>query len=107
MSASRNSAVLSATSRDTDKKDETLQVLRRHIDRLDEQLLRLLNRRARLAIRVGRLKKRQGARIFDPAREQEILRRLTQTNPGPLSSQAVRMIYRNILKQIRRLERAV
>jgi len=82
----------------------TLEQLRRHIDRLDRRLLELVNRRARLALRVGRIKKRQGRRLFDPARERAILRRLTDANRGPLSAGAVRAVYREIFRQIRRLE---
>lgn len=82
----------------------TLQQLRQRIDRLDAQLLRLLNTRAGLAIRVGSLKRRQGRQLFDPAREAAILRRMTTANSGPLSAQAVRAIYRQILTQSRRLE---
>lgn len=84
-----------------------LQVLRKRIDRLDAQLLRLLNTRAALALRVGLLKKRQGRRLFDPKREQAVLRRVTGADRGPLSAQAVRAIYREILRQIRRLEQSV
>jgi len=85
----------------------TLQQLRKQIDRLDYRLLRLLNKRATLAVRVGLLKKRQGRRLFDLKREQEILCRVTQANHGPLSPEAVRTIYREILRQIRRLEHSV
>ncbi|MBI3312443.1 MAG: chorismate mutase [Candidatus Omnitrophica bacterium] len=81
--------------------------MRQRIDRLDAQMLRLLNQRAALAIRVGALKRRQGRRLFDPTREAAILRRMTATNPGPLSAQAVRTIYRQILEQSRRLEQSV
>ena len=82
----------------------TLQQLRTHIDRIDHRLLQLLNRRARLAIRVGRLKQQQGRQRFDPKRERAILLRMTHANRGPLSEEAVRAIYREILTQIRRLE---
>lgn len=85
----------------------TLQQLRQHIDRLDVQILRLLNRRARLGLVVGRLKKRNGLKLFDPAREQEVLARLARVNRGPLSRAAIRVIYRQILQQTRRTEASV
>lgn len=85
----------------------TLQQLRRQIDDVDRRILPLLNRRARLAVRVGQLKQRQGLKLFDPARERAILRRLSEANPGPLSAEAVRAIYREILRQARRLEQSV
>ena len=85
----------------------TLQQLRRQIDDVDRRILPLLNRRARLALRVGALKQRQGLKPFDPARERAILRRLSAANPGPLSASALRAIYREILRQARRLEQSV
>ena len=84
----------------------TLLQLRRQIDRVDRQLLRLLNERARLGLAVGRLKKRNGLKLFDPVRERDILARLAAVNAGPLSSVAVSAIYRQILQQTRRTERA-
>ena len=83
-----------------------LQQHRNQIDRIDAHLLRLLNRRARLALQVGRLKKRRGLRVFDSTREQAILRRMSRANHGPLPAQAVRAIYQQILRAIRRLEQS-
>lgn len=81
-----------------------LQSLRTRIDRIDLQLLHVLNRRAALALRAGRLKARRGLPIFDERRERQVLRRVTQANGGPLSSDALRRIFREILRQSRRLE---
>lgn len=81
----------------------TFAQLREQIDAIDDQLLRLLSRRARLAIRVGRVKKRQHKRVFDPPREREVLRRMTAANRGPLSRRAVARIFREIVTQHRRL----
>ena len=86
---------------------ETLQQLRKRIDQVDRRLLCLLNQRAVLALRVGRLKKRHGRSLFDPRRERAILRQLTRANRGPLPAQAVRVIYREILRQVRRLGQSV
>lgn len=85
----------------------TLRQLRKQIDRLDERLLRLLNTRARLAARVGELKKRKGLPLFDPRREREILRRLTEVNAGPLPDASIEALFREVLRHARRLERSV
>lgn len=82
----------------------TLHQLRRRIDALDVRLLRLLTQRAALALRVGRIKRREGWRLVDLAREREILQRMAEASQGPLTPQAVRAMYRTILTQIRRLE---
>lgn len=81
-----------------------LEQLRKHIDRIDDRVLALLVRRARIAIRVGALKRTHGRRLFDRQRERAILRRMAAGNPGPLSARAIRAIYQKILREVRHLE---
>jgi chorismate mutase-like protein len=75
----------------------SLEDLREQIDRLDEELLRLLNERARQAVRIGREKQKRGAPVLDPVREDAVLERVRKLNGGPLSDAAVKAIYRGIL----------
>ena len=84
----------------------SLPSLRKRIDRLDRRLLRLLNQRAALAVRVGRIKTQRGLPIFDARREAEVLQRLAKVNRGPLSGAAIRHIFRAILRYSRQTERA-
>ena len=66
----------------------TLPEIRKHIDALDEQLLRLLNERADLVHEVGVVKKAEGAQIYAPEREETVLRALAAKNAelkGPSS----------------------
>ncbi len=81
----------------------TLKQLRKQIDRIDHRLLRLLNKRASLALRVGEVKKRHGHPVFDGGREAEIIRRLTRTNPGPFPARSIQEIFRAIVRNSRRL----
>ena len=57
---------------------------RRRIDEIDLQLVRLVNARSACANEIGRLKRRLGLAIYDPAREGEILQRVSEASPGPL-----------------------
>ena len=82
----------------------SLPLLRKRIDRLDLQLLRLLSHRAMLALRVGRIKRQRGVPVFDGQREEMVLRQLARANRGPLSSTSIRRIFKEILRQSRRLE---
>ena len=82
----------------------SLNNLRREIDRIDLRLLRLLNRRADVARRIGRLKKRHGLPVQDRKREQAVLARMLQRNGGPLPQESVRGIFREVLRQNRRLQ---
>jgi chorismate mutase/prephenate dehydratase len=77
---------------------------REGIDRIDRQVLALLNRRARLAQRIGRNKERQESAVFVPGREQRLVRRLLAENAGPLPDRAVVAIYREIISASRALE---
>ena len=78
--------------------------VRRRIDQLDLQLLRLLNRRATLALEIGRIKKRRKWPVFDARRETFVLHQVLSANPGPLSARAVQHIFQAILCECRRRE---
>ncbi len=80
--------------------------MRRQIDALDRELVALLNRRARLSLGIGRMKRVAGLRLFNHAREREIERRVALANQGPLSDPAVQRLWREILRQTRGAVRA-
>jgi chorismate mutase/prephenate dehydratase len=82
-----------------------LSTLRQRIDQINHRLLELLAERARLAVEIGRLKSANGDDIYQPVREQEILERLAQLNPGPLNSEHIRRIFTEIISACRSLER--
>jgi chorismate mutase len=79
--------------------------LRRRIDDLDEQLVRLLSARAACALQVGREKKLLGLEIYQPSRETEVLAHVQRINPGPLNDAAVKRLFERIIDEARRLER--
>ena len=62
---------------------KTLGELRVQIDRIDEELLALLNRRAALAGEVGEIKRAEGSPVFRPEREAQVIDGLCGRNPGP------------------------
>jgi len=76
---------------------------RAEIDRIDKKLLRLLNRRAALALEAGEWKRSAGLPIRDLSRERHVLARARQANTGPLDEQAVDRIFRRIVCESRRL----
>ncbi len=81
-----------------------LLALRTQIDALDRELLSLLNRRARLAQEVGEVKKKEGSVAFRPEREAQVIDNLKAANPGPLKSESVAPIWREIMSACRALE---
>ncbi|HXF94186.1 MAG TPA: prephenate dehydratase [Nitrospiraceae bacterium] len=86
--------------------DKDLQHYRREIDRIDDEILRLLNERSKNVIEIGRLKKQsdRDANLHTPAREAEIIERLTRQNPGPFPNEAIRPVYREIMSASLSLE---
>lgn len=83
--------------------------LRRQIDALDRELVRLLNERARLGIEVGRAKVAAGLDVHDAEREAEVLRRVRETNAatgGPITDEALLDLYRRIIELTRQIEQA-
>ena len=84
---------------------EEVHQLRRRIDTLDRDLVRLLNQRSECAVKIGRLKGEAGLPIHDPEREREILHQITQSSAGPLAAEALARLFERILDESRRLER--
>jgi chorismate mutase/prephenate dehydratase len=81
-----------------------LLALRHQIDALDRDLLALLNRRAALALAVGELKKKEGSVVFRPEREAQVIDGLKRVNAGPLRTDSVAPIWREIMSACRSLE---
>lgn len=81
--------------------------LRSQIDRLDHQIQKLLNVRAKTAGNLGNIKAENAAEIFVPAREEEILQNLVATNKGPLDPQTVRSIFRELISGSRALQKVL
>ena len=86
---------------------ESVDGLRKKIDQVDEKILELLNQRAGLAQKIGDTKSLENEEIYVPSREKAILQRITSLNKGPLSEQAVRFIYREVLSASRSLEASI
>ena len=78
--------------------------LREQIDAVDLELVRILNERARLVQEIVAEKAGSGKQLFDPKREEEILRRVAEGNEGPIYDSSMREIFELILHRIRDIE---
>ncbi|MBW1894449.1 MAG: prephenate dehydratase [Deltaproteobacteria bacterium] len=81
-----------------------LKQIRNEIDKIDEKLLDLLNKRAGRCLEVGDLKSKFRETVFKPFREKEVFERLKEANPGILPDKHLHSIYREILSSSRRLQ---
>jgi chorismate mutase/prephenate dehydratase len=84
--------------------DEQLADLRVRIDVVDQQLIALLNARARLAQAVGEVKKLDGSPVFRPDREMQVIDKIQRYNPGPILPESIGPIWREVMSACRALE---
>ena len=77
---------------------------RAEIDAIDGEILKLLNRRAEIALKVGAAKTVVDTSLCDPKRESEVLDRLKTENPGPFDAQAVENIFQRIIDESLQLQ---
>ncbi|QCT94472.1 prephenate dehydratase [Caminibacter mediatlanticus TB-2] len=88
--------------------EEKLKELRKKIDEIDNEILRLLNKRMEIVKEVGKLKNNTNAPIYRPEREKEIINRLTNLSKkegGILSKDEIEAIFLEIFAISRSLER--
>ena len=89
----------------TRKRTVDLSALRSQIDHLDEQLVQLLNQRAKVVVQIGQAKHRDGTAVYAPDREHAVLTRVAEMNEGPLPQQTLQAIYRELMSGCLQLER--
>ncbi|MCD6365373.1 MAG: prephenate dehydratase [Planctomycetes bacterium] len=74
-----------------------LAALRRKIDKLDKQIVDLLNARAEVVVAIGKTKQGDGTPIYAPDRESMVLKRIAKMNSGPLPARTLQAIYRELM----------
>src|SRR2546422_6471885 len=82
----------------------TIEDWRREINALDRELLRLLNQRARVALKIGESKTASGVHLCDHTREREVIERMCEANEGPLDDRAIVELFRAIIHESRRIQ---
>ncbi|MBI5188212.1 MAG: prephenate dehydratase [Nitrospirae bacterium] len=83
---------------------EELEKLRGEIDEIDNEILKLLNKRAEIVINIAHIKRNEKEKFYSPERERQILERLTTLNKGPFPNDTLKVIYREILSASLSLE---
>jgi chorismate mutase/prephenate dehydratase len=85
----------------------SLEKLRKRIDEVDQQLVKLLNERAQVVIEIGKLKSKTGGQIYAPDREKKVFERLIKANQGPLPDKCLVAIWRELMSGSFALERSL
>lgn len=77
------------------------------LKRLDKEILKLLNRRATLTTKYYESRPKPQEGLFDPAADEALWQELEQANPGPLSMQSIRGVYRELINASKRRMKTV
>ncbi|OQY09807.1 MAG: chorismate mutase [Fusobacteriia bacterium 4572_132] len=86
-------------------KDLTLDDIRKKINETDDQLLNLINQRAQLVAKVGKVKSKTNTAIYIPEREKQIFEKLKNNNNSDLPNEAIVSIFTEIISACRNLEK--
>ncbi len=77
------------------------------IDKLDAQIVKLLNERTEHVLKIGGIKLKHGEEIYVPHRERAVLDRICKLNDGPITNDQLRVIYREIMSSALALEKSM
>jgi chorismate mutase/prephenate dehydratase len=83
----------------------SLEELRKKIDEIDHQLVKLLNERAQVVIEIGKLKTKTDKPVYSPDREKDVFARIIRANKGPLPDRCLTAIWRELMSGSFVLER--
>lgn len=80
---------------------------RKAIDKLDMQIVRLLNERTKHVLAIGEIKLKAGEEVYVPARERAVLNRIARLNHGPMTHEQMRAVYREVMSSALALEKTL
>lgn len=85
------------------KNNDRLTAVRSLVDKVDMQIVKLLEKRAVLALRIKGLK--DVGTVYKPDRESDIIKRVKSHASGPIPDDAIESIYREIISACRNLQK--
>lgn len=89
----------------TDCSFNTLTECREAIDKIDLNLLSLLNERTAIVERIGEIKQSLHLAVYEPKREDQVFENVTSHNSGPLPPEAVKRIFERIIDEMRTIQK--
>lgn len=75
------------------------------IDAIDLKLLQLLNERTKVVEEIGQVKEAVNFPVYEPKREEDVFRNVSEHNAGPLTTDALRRIFERIIDEMRSLQK--
>jgi len=84
-----------------------IDTLREKIDKIDEEIICLLNERYENVLQIGKLKHASAKDIYVPEREKSLINRLLKINKGPMTESTLKAVYREIMSGAIALEHPI
>ena len=82
-----------------------LKNLRQEIDSIDARIVGLLNKRAKIILDVGKVKRRSNKPVYVPEREKAVYDKLVAANKGPMPNESLKAVFREVMSGSLQLER--
>jgi chorismate mutase/prephenate dehydratase len=83
---------------------EELEILRKEIDIIDEQLVELFEKRMELAIKIGDIKKQKGMQILDSQREKAVIKNAIAHLKNKDLSDELEAFLRNLMDSSKKIQ---
>jgi len=83
---------------------DDLDTLRKRVDAIDGEIVRQLNKRAEIVLKIRDAKKSAGIPLHDPERELRVLNKVMAASDGPLDDETIRHLYRHIMQHMREFQ---
>lgn len=84
----------------------SLDAARQRIDKVDAEIVKLLNQRASIVLEIGSIKQKMQLPAAAPGREEQVLKRVADQARAPLTPAAVRKIYATIIAEMTAMEQS-
>ena len=82
-----------------------INLLRKNIDELDDQMIDLVVQRLAIAKEIGDIKETNGIEVIDPYRESQIINRFAEKLAGTLEKKDITAIFEPIYSISKRLQK--
>ncbi len=85
--------------------EKQLKEYRKEIDKIDENIVDLLNKRAEIVSKIKKLKEKHNMPLYDAKREEDLINNIVKYNKGPLYNDNIIQIFESILRNVQILEK--
>lgn len=83
---------------------EELELLRKEIDGIDEQLVKLFEERMELAVKIAAVKRQKAMQVLDSKREEEVIKKAIDRLKNKELSEELELFFRNLMDLSKKIQ---